>query len=58
MAMEIFALSDRRLNSIAEWQRAIDAEGFALQLSGETPFAQLSRFLPVPGNTHLRFIRE
>jgi len=47
MAMEIFALSDRRLNSIAEWQRAIDSEGFALQLSAETPFAQLSGFLPV-----------
>jgi hypothetical protein len=47
MAMEIFALSDRRLNSIAEWQRAVDAEGFALQLSAETPFAQLSGFLPV-----------
>lgn len=47
MAMEIFALSDRRLNSIAEWQRAIDAENFGLQLSAETPFAQLSGFLPV-----------
>lgn len=47
MAMEIFALSDRRLNSIGEWQRAIDADKFALQLSAETPFAQLSGFLPV-----------
>lgn len=47
MAMEIFVLSGRRLNSIAEWQRAVDSEGFALQLSAETPFAQLSGFLPV-----------
>jgi len=28
MAMEIFALSDRCLRSIAEWRRAIDAETF------------------------------
>ena len=50
MAMEIFTLSDRRLNSIAEWQRAIDAESFGLQLSEETPFAQLGGILPVRYN--------
>jgi hypothetical protein len=40
MAMEIFALSDRRLNSIAEWQRAIDAEGFPFpaRLTTDVPF--------------------
>lgn len=27
MAMELWVLSDRQLNSIAEWQAAIDAEG-------------------------------
>jgi hypothetical protein len=49
MAMEIFALSDRPLNSIAEWQRAIDAEGFPYpaRLAAKAPFADLSGFLPV-----------
>jgi hypothetical protein len=48
MAMEIYALSDRRLNSIAAWQHAIDAERFPfpLRLSGEAAFADLSGFLP------------
>jgi hypothetical protein len=49
MAMEIYALSDRRLTSMAEWQRAIDVERFPfpLTLSVSTPFAQLHGFLPV-----------
>ncbi len=47
MAMELFVLSDRRLGSIAEWQRAIDAEGFPLRLSDETPFDELDGILPV-----------
>ena len=48
MAMEIFALSDRRLNSIAEWQRAIDDEGFPFppRLSADVLVGQLSGFLP------------
>jgi hypothetical protein len=48
MAMEIYTLSDRRLNSMAEWQRAINAEGFPfpLMLSTETTFARLTGFLP------------
>ena len=48
MAMEIYALSDRRLTSMAEWQRAIDAEHFPfpLALSSDIPFADLSGFLP------------
>lgn len=48
MAMEIFALANRQLNSIAEWQRAIDAEGFSFptQLSADVSFANLSGFLP------------
>ena len=33
MSMEICVLSDSRLTSIEQWQRAIDAEGFPLQLS-------------------------
>jgi hypothetical protein len=46
MAMELFVLSDRRLSSIAEWQGAIDAEGFALRLSDATPFESVDGFLP------------
>lgn len=41
MSMELFVLSDRRLASIAEWQRAINAESFPLRLSPETPFEEL-----------------
>lgn len=49
MAMEIFALSDRQLNSVAEWQRAIDGESFPFppRLSDGVSFANMSGFLPV-----------
>jgi hypothetical protein len=33
MAMQICVLSHKRLDSIAEWQKAISAEGFPLRLS-------------------------
>jgi hypothetical protein len=46
IAMELFVLSDRRLASIAEWQRAISAEGFHLVLSTQTQFDALDGFLP------------
>jgi hypothetical protein len=35
MSIEIFVLSDSRLSSSKEWQVAIDAEGFTMQLSHE-----------------------
>ena len=41
MAMELYVFSDRRLASIAEWQRAINAERFSLRLLTETPFEEL-----------------
>lgn len=45
MPMQICVLTDSRLSSIAEWQKAIDAEGFRLRLSDADPkrnlFAQL-----------------
>jgi hypothetical protein len=44
--MELWVLSDRQANSIAEWQSAIDADGFPLRLSDATSFAELSGFLP------------
>jgi hypothetical protein len=46
MSMEILVLSDERLATMADWQRAIDAEGFALVLSEKATFAALSGFLP------------
>ncbi len=47
MSMEIWVFSDRQLNSIAEWQAAIDAEGYPLQLSTDAIFAKLRGFLPM-----------
>lgn len=47
MSMEIYVLSDRQLNTLAEWQKAIDLSGFALSLSSDRPFTALSGFLPV-----------
>jgi len=46
MSIEIFVLSDRRLGSIADWQQAIDAEGFDLRLDTSRPFEALSGHLP------------
>jgi len=46
MSMEVHVFSDRRLNSIAEWQRAIDTEQFQLRLAGDVHFADASGFLP------------
>jgi hypothetical protein len=37
MSVEISVLSDTQLNSIAEWQRAIDAEEFPLRLTDDAP---------------------
>jgi hypothetical protein len=44
--MELWVLSDRQLNSIAEWQAAIDAEGYPLRISAETAFETQDGFLP------------
>jgi hypothetical protein len=46
MSMELYVLSGRQLASIAEWQAAIDREGFGLKLDGETDFAALDGYLP------------
>jgi hypothetical protein len=46
MAMEIHVFSGRRLTSTAEWQQAIEKEGFPLRLSDATEFARHSGFLP------------
>lgn len=46
MAMELWVLSDKQLGSIAEWQAAINAEGFPLTLSDERPIDKINGFLP------------
>jgi hypothetical protein len=47
MAMELYVFSDQRLHSIRAWQRAIDVEGFPLQLFDRIPFAAQQGALPV-----------
>lgn len=42
MGMHICVICDGRLDSIAEWQKAIDAEGFPLRLSGAGPLGNLA----------------
>ena len=46
MSIEIFVLSDRRLGTIEEWQKAIAAEGFDLRLDVSRPIEDLSGYLP------------
>jgi hypothetical protein len=46
MATEFYVLSDRRLTSFEEWQQAISAEGFPVQLSVVGDFQTTSGFLP------------
>jgi len=50
MSMQMYILSERQVSSIAEWQAAIDAEGYPLQLDPEMRFESLVGFLP----SHLR----
>src|SRR5215210_4243737 len=46
MSVEAYVLSNRRLSSQAEWQRAIDAAGFSVQLISETPLLERRGQLP------------
>jgi hypothetical protein len=46
MSMEAYVLSNWRLSSQAEWQRAIDAAGFSVQLMSETPLLERRGHLP------------
>jgi hypothetical protein len=50
MSMSLWVFSDKELSSIAEWQAAVDAEGYPLQLSAEMIFERLCGFFPM----HLR----
>jgi hypothetical protein len=46
MAVEIFVFSDRQIGSVAEWQQAIDKEGFALRLSTSGLSDEVSGHVP------------
>ncbi len=50
MAMELHALSDRRLNDSAEWQHAINLASYPVQLSDDFQFASADGFVPVALN--------
>jgi hypothetical protein len=50
MSMEMWVLSDRELSSVAEWQAAIEAEGYPLRLDSTVQLQTHSGFLPA----HLR----
>jgi hypothetical protein len=45
MSMEICLFSDRILGSIAEWQQAIEAEGFPLRLIDDVPLSEVDGIL-------------
>lgn len=47
MSMEAYVFSDRRMDGIAQWQAALDASGYDIQLDASRAFANLSGFLPV-----------
>ena len=46
VSMELWVFSDAQLSSIAQWQAAIDAEGYALALKEHAHFESLNGFLP------------
>jgi hypothetical protein len=46
MSLEVHVLSDKLLDSIAEWQRAIDGEKFDLKLSRDARLDEIAGFLP------------
>jgi hypothetical protein len=45
MAMELHVLSDRQLNSAAEWQHAINKEAYPLQLDSDFHLGSVKGFL-------------
>ncbi len=47
MSMEVYVFSDSRIDTMAAWQAALDAEGYGIRLDASRDFADLSGFLPV-----------
>ena len=47
MFMEVYVFSNRRVDAMAAWQAALDAEGYGIRLDASRDFADLSGFLPV-----------
>ncbi|KKB07473.1 hypothetical protein [Devosia chinhatensis] len=47
MSMEVYVFSDRRLDSMAEWQAALDDAGFNIRLDASRDFLDVAGFLPV-----------
>lgn len=47
MSMELWVFSDKQLSSVAEWQAAIDAEGYPLRLSADAVLDELRGFFPM-----------
>ena len=47
MTMSLWVFSDKQLNTVRDWQAAIDAEGYPLRLSPEMVFERLSGFFPM-----------
>jgi len=50
MSVELMVLSERRLNSMADWQHAIDAGGLRVALPANMLIERLEGFLPVRSN--------
>lgn len=48
--MELVVFSAEELNSVSQWQAAVDAEGYPLRLSPDVPFETICGFFPM----HLR----
>jgi hypothetical protein len=48
--MELHVLSNRSLRSVAEWQRAIEAEKYPLRLTADVQLTTLQGFLPATLN--------
>jgi hypothetical protein len=46
MSVEVCVFSDAQLNSLSEWQKAIDAEGFELRLADDGLVKDIDGFLP------------
>lgn len=47
MSMELYVISPRRLETISEWQRAVDQLEFPIKFSPDVDFDKINGFLPL-----------